>query len=119
MNVKTKIADPVDIAVSDEDEVKLTVVIGNAQNGGSIVRFDGNPKIIAKGQVEGLALGQGGQLKGKKLLVTTNVLDHNPATMRITIKHQFENGTPPETRLSDKVDNPGDIFSWVTTYNFK
>ena len=119
MDVKTKIQPPVNITVSDTDEVKLTVIVGNAQREGSIVRFDDDPKIIAKGDVDRLALGQGVNLKGKKLLVTTNVLDRNPASLRIAITHQFENGAPPQTRLSDKVDNPGDIFSWVTTYNFK
>jgi len=119
MSLKIKTQNPVDITVSDASVVKLTVIVGNAQIGGSIVQFDGDPKILAKGGVNGLPLGQGINLKGKKLLVTTNVLDSNPSSMRIAVKHQFENGTPAEARLSDKVDNAGDTFSWVTTYNFK
>jgi hypothetical protein len=118
MSIKTKIQNPVDITVSDTELVKLSVTIGNAQIGGSIVQFDGDPKVLAKGDVDGLSLGQGIELRGKKLLVTTNVLDSNTSTMRIAVKHQFENGRPAEARLSDKVDNSGDIFSWVTTYNF-
>lgn len=119
MKVKTKTQAPADIAVSDADNISLTINIGDAQIGGSVVQFSGSPNPIGKGEIAALALGTGAALKGKTLNVTTNILDVNKASMLVSAAHQFQNGNPPAFNLADSVDNVGDIFSWATTYNFK
>src|ERR1700744_2262641 len=116
MNVKTKIQDPMDIILSAGDISSLTVRIGNIQVGGSIVQFADQPDILAKGTITNLQLGDGGILKNRALKVTTNVLDRNPATLNISVKHLFDNGNPAVQQLADTVDNAGDVYSWVTTY---
>jgi len=119
MSIKTQNQPVVDITVSDVDQVNLTIQIGDAQLGGSLVRFQGDPNILAEGDANDVFIGTGADLKGKTLLVTTNVVDVNPATLDISIDHNFSAGNQASASLRDAVDNPGDFFSWVTSYNFK
>ena len=119
MSVKIKHEIQADIAVSDADDIELTVIIGNAKMGGSLVRFADKPTVIlAQGDVTCLSLGKGQSLRGKVLAVTTNILDSNSAP-KILAQHQFTNGIPGVFKLSDNVDKTGDIFSWETHYLFK
>ena len=79
MKVETKTATPVEITVSDAEEVRLTVMIGIAKMGGSLVLFIDDQKVLGQGAINQLDLGIGSKLKGRTLAVTTNILDSNTA----------------------------------------
>jgi len=117
MAIKTKTNTPVNITVS-QAEVILSIIIGNAQIGGSQVKFQNEAAILIKGEVKGFSLGPGTGLKNKTLEIITNVLDVNPGTNNIVITHQFANGVPDKTVSGGTVDNAGDIFSLISTYHF-
>ena len=119
MAIKTKIIPLANVAAADDAIVYLTVITGNAQIGGSLVKFSDESNDLIKGDVKNLKLGTGSDLRGRTLEVTTNVLDVNPGTNNIVITHRFEGATPREIVNSDSVDSDGDIFSFVTSYLFQ
>ncbi len=100
--------------------VTLTIVIGNAQIGGNYIIFENDPgTIVAKGDVSNLDLGNGAALIGKTLVVTTNILDSNTSTNKVVATYNFQSCTPAISSFNDTVDNPGDIFSLMVSFNFK
>lgn len=109
------------IPVDDTSLLLLSITIGNAQIGGNLLELDG--QVVAKGKIKDFALGNGKGLRGKMLKVTTNVLDVNPSSNRISITHYFRNGTStvfqyPEHGDDPGVDNAGDIYSLEANYKF-
>ena len=106
------------VTVDKSSQIYLDITIGNAQIGGSVVRFAGNTAIIGKGSITNLNLGLGQSLVGQTLQVVTNVLDVNSVTNGIVVTNYFHNATPAIYPYSDTVDNDGDIFSLTTQYNF-
>jgi hypothetical protein len=119
MAIKKRIEPPVDVFVQPGETAFLTIIIGNAQIGGSIVKFKDSSTVFAKGKIKDLEIGKAEDLVGKTLKITTNVLDSNTATDKISVTHNFKNGTPASFPFFDSVDNAGDIFSLITEYNFK
>lgn len=112
---------PTSITVQATDDIVLTVTIGNAQAGGNVVDLDGQR--LGKGRIENLHLGKGADIRGKNLVITTNVLDINPSSNRISITHFFLGGKPsvfsyPEKGDDPGVDNDGDIYSLTARYKF-
>ncbi|MFY0255467.1 hypothetical protein ACDQ55_16095 [Chitinophaga sp. 30R24] len=121
MKVKKQKKGPFTILVNETDNILLTVTIGNAQIGGNIVLLEDTQ--LFKGEVKNGNLGIGGDLVGKKLTVTTNVLDVNPDSNKVSITHFFYNGQPPVFSYPAvgeemEVDNDGDIYSLTATYVF-
>ncbi|MEZ5016123.1 MAG: hypothetical protein R2800_03670 [Flavipsychrobacter sp.] len=116
MGLKKEEKDTVIITVDTEEDLHITITIGNAQIGAGVVFFESNQ--IAKGDIQNLYLGKGKSLHGKKCKVVTNVLDANPATNAVVIVHDFDNGVPSSHTYKGKLDNEGDIYSLVTTYKF-
>lgn len=122
MKVKKVKQGPFTIEVNEQDPTVLSVTIGNAQIGGSVVRIDGTQ--IVKGAIHNFVLGAGADLIGKQVTVITNVLDVNPASNKISITHFFFNGTPPVFSYPFpgedlEVDADGDVLSLTATYTFK
>ncbi len=62
--------------VNPAEDVILTVTIGNAQTGASLV-VDGNRNTLAKGDIVKVNLGRGSALQGTTITIFTNVLDVN------------------------------------------
>ncbi|MBD0254482.1 MAG: hypothetical protein ICV83_02085 [Cytophagales bacterium] len=62
--------------VNPDEDVFLTVTIGNAQLGASLV-VDGSGNTLAKGDIAKVNLGRGSSLLGTAITVFTNVLDVN------------------------------------------
>jgi hypothetical protein len=58
-----------------ENEVLLTVSIGDAQVGGSVVLI--GSKTIGRNQIDNLTLGDGSGLKGKSVKIKTTFADVN------------------------------------------
>ena len=113
--VKTNLA----IHVALREWIYFTISIGNAQIGGSVVRWKGDKEMLAKGEITNLDLGPGESIKGKTLKVTTNILDVNEQTNGIVVNHYFYNGKPSLFTYSERVNNDGDIFQLVIEYIFK
>ena len=117
MQVKTR-SESVDLTPGANSDIFLTITVGNAQIGGSIVQFVDSP-IIGKGDIENLNLGKGSELHGKALKVMTNILDVNEQTNGVVVTYFFSSCTPPAIVFFDKVDNDGDIFSFDIEFNFQ
>lgn len=119
MKIKTR-KEAISSLVTDQNEnVYLTITIGNAQIGGSVVRWKGSSEIIGKGEISALNLGKGSSVKGKTLAIMTNVLDVNLATNGIVINYYFQNASDASVTFSDTVDNHGDVFSLELDVTFK
>lgn len=118
MNIKQRTEPAVNVTVDRTSDVYLDITIGNAQIGGSIVRFANNTSIIGKGTINNLNLGLGQSLVGQTIQVVTNVLDVNSVTNGIVITNYFHNANPATFSYNDTVDNDGDIFSLTTQYTF-
>jgi hypothetical protein len=98
-------------------DVLLTITIGNAQIGGSIIRWEGED-ILKKGAVSNLNLGKGSDIVGKTLEITTNILDVNTQTNGIITTNYFHNTVEQVKFFSDSVDNHGDVFSFIQKVEF-
>ena len=118
MNIKPRTEPPVSVTVDRTSDIFLDITIGNAQIGGSIVRFLNNPSIIGKGTINNLSLGLGQSLVGQTIQVVTNILDVNSVTNGMVVTNFFHNATPATFTYNDTVDADGDIFSLTTQYNF-
>lgn len=116
MSIKTRETEIGLRVINPEADVYLTITIGNAQIGGTVVKYEDN--ILAKGKIKNLNLGRGSALSGRTILSYTNVLDVNEQTNGVVITYYFHNCEPDVMTLSDKVDNHGDIFSFITYLNF-
>jgi hypothetical protein len=118
MNIKRVTQPPVTVTVDKTSNIFLDITIGNAQIGGSIVRFLGNTSLIGKGTINNLSLGLGQSLAGQSIQVVTNVLDVNNITNGVVITNYFHNAIPATFPYNDTVDADGDIYSLTTQYNF-
>ena len=117
MKVKKR-TESVNLVADGTDNVILTITIGNAQIGGSVVKIKNTSTQLGKGEIENLRLGTKAELQGKTITVTTNILDVNQATNGVVVTYFFHACRPPVVMFNDKVDNDGDIFSFVVDFNF-
>jgi len=98
-------------------KVFLTVMIGDADVGGSVVELDGDR--ILKGDVDNQDLGDGNGLKGKKLRIKTVVVDVNPHTNNTSVTYSLKGGArPKEWPLSEPVSNEGDAMKYDGEISF-
>ena len=120
MQVKKQTEKPVDISLKANADIFISVIIGNRQIGGAILRYKDEEEPFAKGKIKSLSLGKGKSLIGRTLLVMTNVLDSNDSTDKIVITHEFDDAVAEfsSTEIDGTVDNDGDVFSSSATYNF-
>jgi len=118
MNIKQVTKPTVTVTVDKTSDIFLDITIGNAQIGGSTVRFINNPNLLGKGAINNLNLGLGQSLAGQTIEIVTNVLDVNKVTNGIVITHYFHNATPAMFAFNDTVDADGDIYSLTTQYSF-
>lgn len=117
MKVKKR-NETVQLKADGTEDVILTITIGNAQIGASLVRFKNSPNLLGKGEIQNLNLGSKAALAGKTVTVTTNILDANEQTNGVVVTYFFHACQPPVTTFHDKVDNDGDIFSFIVDFNF-
>jgi hypothetical protein len=71
-------------------EVRLKIVIGDAQIGSSVVKL--GRKVIARGDIDNLLVGNGPELPGRKLNIKTMVNDVNPQTDRTDVLYIVKGG---------------------------
>lgn len=98
-------------------EVSLTVTIGNAQMGASLVRL--GTKEIGSGQIKDLAVGKGPGIRGKTLAVKTVVSDVNDKTNLTNVRYSLVGGkVPKDYDLEATVDEEGDSIIYRASFEF-
>ena len=106
-------------AVSDNDQVVVDVLVGDAQPGGSTV-FLGTVQLITGGvTLTNVPIGKGSDIRGKKLVVATEVTDKSPDTDRTSTQITVKGGAAPKTIGQAQVAaKKGEIVSYVTVISF-
>jgi hypothetical protein len=96
-----------DSYVVADDEVKLTVEIGEGQKGFVEVLLDGMP--IGQGDgITDLPIGPGPKLGGRKLRVTSTVTDTNKDTNNTSVTYTLKGGRQTQSYHSRyEVEAPG------------
>ncbi len=115
-----KRSEDVDLTLIDDQQthVILNVTIGNAQIGGSLVKWKHSSDILKKGKIVNLDLGNIASIKGKTLTIITNVLDDNEQTNGVVVTYFFQNCNPAAKMFNDTVDADGDIFQLKVDFTF-
>lgn len=106
-----------DHPVNPHQDVYLTVTIGNAQIGGSLVESNEGAQ-IGKGEIKNLFIGEGSQLIGSTITISTNVLDVNeidPNNGVVLIDH-FTNIS--ENYMHVDTAPQGGVVSFIRKYTF-
>ncbi|MFA5032745.1 MAG: hypothetical protein WC614_06980 [bacterium] len=73
-----------------EGEVRLTIIIGNAQIGTSSVKL--NDTLLHTGDISGLLIGKGPEISGKILSIKTVVTDVNDKTNLTNVYYELKGG---------------------------
>jgi hypothetical protein len=96
--------------------VNLTVIIGDAQIGQSVVVLDTDT--ISSGDIDNLLIGSGPKIKGKTLIVKALVTDVNDNTNNMSVTYQLRGGVTDQDFLSKgTVDNQGESMVFRATFN--
>ncbi|MDD5530697.1 MAG: hypothetical protein PHX21_11835 [bacterium] len=102
----------------NEGEVRLTIIIGNAQIGISCVRL--NDTILHTGDVSELLIGRGPEISGKTLSIKTSVNDVNPATNRTNVYYALKGGkTDKEYNLEEVASGAGAQVIYRAKFNLE
>jgi hypothetical protein len=117
MSVKRRTEPVKEISVNGNEEVKLSVIIGNGHIGSSAVKFRYTSDTIAQGEISNLLIGKGSAIIGRTLRVATRVLIASP-TNKIIIRHSFDNGLPADSVYMDEVSDNNDVYTLVADYLF-
>jgi hypothetical protein len=100
--------------VQDGTIYSLTVIIGNGQLGSSALKnFDGE---YIHGAVNNVILGDGKNIRGKNLLITSMVTDANSNTNTTVISYKLNGDTIGP--YSKDVDTDNSSISYTTTIHF-
>lgn len=101
-----------------DGEVTLSVAIGDAQIGGSVVIIEG--ETVGRNQIDDLVLGNGPDLRGKSVKIKTTVADVNDQSNRTSVTYKFSGGPSPlNTTVTSEVDNDGDSMVFNARFNME
>jgi hypothetical protein len=104
-------------SVSDEGNVLLTVVFGDAQFGSSHVeRLNG--ELLRIGDVDRLSIGKGSAIRGTGIRVVSTVTDINPNTNLLSVTYSLSGGAAPSnlTETDDVPANTSEKFEHVIAF---
>jgi len=105
----------IDYPVVDDNNVMLTITIGNGQIGASTVL--GAATIV--GDVKDFAVGKGRDLRGKNIDIHTVLTDVNASTNILSADYDLTGGVHPQTiSLESTVKNEGDSDRFHAIVNF-
>lgn len=100
----------------EDKQVRLSVIIGDAQIGASVVKL--GKKQLKTGVIDDLALGTGSDLRGKALFVKSVVTDVNDSTNHTSLTYRFRSGTKVRDFVSmATVDQDGDSVIYRAKFN--
>ena len=96
--------------------VELTVLVGDAQIGTSIIKLASTP--LGDGVIADLPIGVGSEIRGKKLFVKSIVTDVNDSTNNTSITYQLKGGRlDQEFSSAGTVDENGDSIVYRARFN--
>jgi len=101
-----------------ERTITLTIIIGDAQLGSSLVLLEGQE--LGRGEIKNMEIGRGADIVGKILKVKSIVTDVNDNTNRMSIIYQLRGGQDDKSySLEDIVSEDGDstIFRAKVEFN--
>jgi hypothetical protein len=99
-----------------EPQNRLSVVVGDAQIGASIVKL--GKKTLGTGTITDLVLGAGPALRGKPLYVKSAVTDVNDSTNHTSLTYRFRSGSAIREYVSmASVDVEGDSVIYRAKFN--
>lgn len=105
---------PVQLAM--DGDVSLSVVIGDGQIGGGIMKIDGVQ--VGVTPVEDQVLGAASELKEKILLLKTLVSDENPHTNKTSVSYIFKQNDTEQLFVSKaEVENDGDVMGYWAKFS--
>jgi len=94
--------------------VRLSITIGDAQIGGSVVHL--GDRELAIGDISNLTIGTGSALKGQTLSIKSVVTDTNDATNRTSVSYRLTGGkTDQSFSQTATVDEDGDSVVYRAT----
>ena len=88
---------PTDYAVEDDDSVHLDVIVGHQQLGTPTVQFQDESTPLSDGvDVTDLPVGEGSEITGRILRVTTTVTITNPNSTQASVTYKLRGGVEDE-----------------------
>lgn len=105
------------VLLHDDSDVAITVVIGEGQIGGGVIKLGGEKK--ANAPINDFVLGNATSLKGKTVLVKSIVSDENPSTNKTSVTYTFvQNKKEQEFVSKAEVDDEKDIIGYWGKFTF-
>jgi hypothetical protein len=99
------------VHLESDGDVTITVIIGEGQIGGGVIKLDGEQVSVTP--VEEHLLGSGNALKGKTLLVKNIVSDENPSTNNTSVSYVFKQMGNNQTFVSKaEVEHDKDVIGY-------
>jgi hypothetical protein len=108
---------PDDYSVIDNQNVNLTVTIGDGQIGSSKVKLNG--QTLEGGEITNINVGLGKDIKGKKLTINTTVDKANPQTNKASITYDLSGGLKNISCTEKKEFGKDDSVILSRSFNFK
>lgn len=104
--------------IQDDSPVTLNALVGNAQLGSVSVHLAN--ALLAHGPViQSLPLGSGNALKGKRLVISSIVLDVRPETDSTSLTVSLSGAGGTESWLDSEKAAPGGVVSYITVIDFQ
>lgn len=101
-----------------QGQVKLTIIIGDAQLGSSKVAL-GN-KELARGEINDLPIGDGSVIAGKTLFIKSVVTDVNDKTNHTSITYVLRGGKEEKKyELSEDVEEEGGSMVYRAEFDLR
>lgn len=101
-----------------QSDVSLTIIIGDAQLGASIVML--GDKELGIGEIENLLIGKGPDIAGKILSIKSIVSDVNDKTNHTSIRYVLKGGkNEKEYDLGGTVDEEGASIIYRARFHLK
>ena len=102
----------------EDNTVSLTIIIGDAQIGGSSVKVDDKP-VGSPGAIKKLKLGKGKDLPAKTVEVKTLVADVSDTTDQTSVTYVLDGAEPAKVIARRKVQNNGDGILYRAKLTFE
>lgn len=104
--------------VKESERIMLDVIIGDGQAGGSAA-FIGPEEKAAGPRIEGVNLGEGSDLRGKVLVVSSTVVDIRPEHDRTSVTVTLRGGYPDEFPIvQTATTTPSGAANYLTVVTF-
>jgi hypothetical protein len=105
--------------VEDDSQITADVLIGNKQPGGSTISLGTTSLPPGGTSMRDVPIGVGSAIRGKKMVVVSEVEDKNPATDMTSVTVIVKGGeAPKEVTQEQPAAKKNDIVTYVTVIAF-